>query len=189
MYFDEVSEGMVELDDSRTAFENNIILAKEGDKDTFISVIEEYKIDLYRMGRTILDSDDDIGDAMQETVLKAYKSLKNLKNLHSFKTWLIKIMVNECNNILRGKKKIVFLDKVFHKEESYTDDYNFDKQPVLKAIKKLESKFREPIFLYYYEDLSIKEISKCLDISEGTVKSRLSRARNKLFQLLKEVQE
>jgi RNA polymerase sigma-70 factor (ECF subfamily) len=141
------------------------------------------------MGRTILDSDDDIGDAMQETVLKAYKSLKGLKNLYSFKPWLIKIMVNECNNILRSKKKIVFLDKIFHKEESYVDDYNFDKQPVLMAVKKLEPKFREPILLYYYEDLTVKEISKCLDISEGTVKSRLSRARNKLFQLLKEVQE
>lgn len=189
MYFDEVSDGIFELDDSPTDFENNIILAKEGDKDAFISIIEEYKIDLYRMGRTILDSDDDIGDAMQETVLKAYKSLKNLKNFHSFKTWLIKIMVNECNNILRSKKKVMFFDKVFHKEESYVDDYNFDKQPVLIAVKKLEPKFREPILLYYYEDLSIKEISKCLDISEGTVKSRLSRARNKLFQLLKEVQE
>lgn len=189
MYFDEVSEGMFDLDNSPTAFENNIILAKEGDKDAFISIIEEYKIDLYRMGRSILDSDDDIGDAMQETVLKAYKSLKSLKNLHSFKPWLIKIMVNECNNILRSKKKVVFLDKIFHKEESYVDDYNFDKQPVLQAVKKLEPKFREPILLYYYEDLSVKEISKCLDISEGTVKSRLSRARNKLFQLLKEVQE
>jgi RNA polymerase sigma-70 factor (ECF subfamily) len=189
MYFDEVGDGIFNLDDKTAVFENNITLAKDGDKEAFISIIEEYKADIYRMGRTILDNDEDIGDAMQETVLKAYRSLKSLKNLHSFKTWLIKIMVNECNNILRNKKRLVFFNKAIEKEETYTDSYNLEKQPVLEAIKGLELKYREAVLLYYYEDLSVKEISKCLGISEGTVKSRLARARFKLFHLLREVRD
>lgn len=162
-----------------------IDLAKEEDKEAFINLIEEYKLDMYRIGKTMLGTDEDIGDAMQETVLKAYQNIKKLQRAQSFKSWLIKIMVNECNNILRHKKKVIIFDK-FHKEESYEDNYdNLDNESVLKAVKKLEDNFKKVVMLHYYEELSVKDISQTLDISEGTVKSRLSRARKKLFELLK----
>lgn len=162
-----------------------IALAKSGDKEAFINLIEEYKLDMYRMGKTMLYSEEDIGDAIQETVLKAYQNIKKLQKAEFFKSWLLKIMVNECNNILRQKKKVVVFDKLYE-EETYEDNYdNLERQPVLKAVKKLEDNFKKVILLYYYEELSVRDISQTLDISEGTVKSRLSRARKKLFQFLK----
>lgn len=160
-------------------------LAKNGDKEAFIDLMEKYKLDMYRMGKAMLGTNEDIGDAMQETVLKAYQNIKKLQKVESFKSWLLKIMVNECNNILRHKKKVIVFDSFF-KEESYEDNYdNLDMQPVLKVVKKLEENFKKVILLHYYEELSVKDISQTLDISEGTVKSRLSRARKKLFQFLK----
>lgn len=180
-----------EMSPTRTNLKNKeeindlIVLAKNGDKDVFINLMEEYKLDMYRIGKAMLEEDEDIGDAMQETVLKVYQSIKKLQKLESFKSWLLKIMVNECNNILRQKKKVIVLEK-FYEEEIYEDNYHdLEKQPVLKAVKKLEDNFKTVILLYYYEELSVRDISKTLDISEGTVKSRLSRARKKLFQFLK----
>lgn len=162
-----------------------IALAINGDKRAFINLMEEYKPHLYRMGKAMLDTDEDIGDAMQETVLKAYQNIKRLQKIECFKSWLLRIMVNECNNILRHKKKVVIFDNFFN-EETYEDNYdNLESQPVLKAVKKLEYNFKKVILLHYYEELSVRDISKTLDISEGTVKSRLSRARKKLFQFLK----
>ena len=184
MELDEISKIKTKIIESKEEINEIIALAKNGDKEAFINLMEVYKLDMYRMGKAMLDTDD-VGDAMQETVLKAYKNIKRLQKIESFKSWLLKIMVNECNNILRHKKKVIVFDSFF-KEESYEDNYdNLDRQPVLKAVKKLEENFKKVILLHYYEELSVKDISQTLDISEGTVKSRLSRARKKLFQFLK----
>lgn len=185
MELKEISKTRIKLMKNKQEISRKIALAKNGDKEAFITLMELYKLDMYKIGRAVLDSDEDIGDAIQETVLKAYQNIKKLKEVESFKSWLIKIMINECNNILRHKKKVIVFDKFFN-EESYEENYdNLDKQPVLKAVKKLEDKFKKVILLYYYEELSVKDISQTLDISEGTVKSRLSRARKKLFYFLK----
>lgn len=159
-------------------------LAQGGDKEAFVMVIESYKFKLYRIGRTLLNNDEDIGDAMQETVLKVFKGINNIKKLESFKSWIFKIMINECNNILRSRKKISIFTKLF-KEESYVDEYNFENEPVMKGIKSLKEDSKKVILLYYYEDLSVKDIAEILKISEGTVKSRLARARGKLSEMLK----
>lgn len=185
MELKEINRTKGRLIENKKEINEQITLAINGDKEAFINLMEVYKLDMYRMGKVMLDTDEDIGDALQETVLKAYQNIIKLHKVESFKSWLLRIMVNECNNILRHKKKVVVLDKFF-KEESYEDNYdNLDKQPVLKAVKKLEDNFKKVILLHYYENLSVKDISKTLDISEGTVKSRLSRARKKLFQFLK----
>ncbi len=184
MNSDEAIDASIEKLKPLESTESHIYSAKHGDKEAFIYLMELYKVDMYRMGRVLLDNQSDVGDAMQETILKAYKSIKNLEKLESFKSWLLRIMVNECNNILRVRKKIAFSAQIFE-EDICVDDYNFDKQPVLEAIRSLEENFRKVILLYYYEDFSIKQISKTLAISEGTVKSRLSRARKKLFETLK----
>ncbi|MHC1685250.1 MAG: RNA polymerase sigma factor [Clostridiaceae bacterium] len=176
-----LSEKTEKLDNS---IYENLKLAKSGDKDAFVAVMESYKFQLYRIGRTLLSNEEDIGDAMQETVLKTFKGIASISKLESFKSWIFKIMINECNNILRSKKKLNIFTKLF-KEESYVDDYNFENEPVMKGIKSLKEDFKKVIILYYYEDLSVKDIAEILEISEGTVKSRLSRARGKLSEILK----
>ncbi len=86
-------------------------------------------------------------------------------------------MINECNLILRRNKKTIFLDKL-ENEESYSDDYgNIE---LTSVVNSLSEDLRITTVLYYFEDMSTKEISEMLNIAEGTVRSRLARAREKL---------
>lgn len=152
--------------------------AKRGNGKAFTKLMDENLKSMYRVGKGILTREDDIEDAIQNTILKAYLNIKTLKNDELFKTWLIKILINECNKIYNFNKKCISLDKVV--EEKYKDKYeDFD----LKfAVDSLPEELRIVITLFYFEDLKISEISDIIGIPEGTVKSRLSRAKAKIAE-------
>ncbi|MBD7914621.1 sigma-70 family RNA polymerase sigma factor [Clostridium sp. Sa3CUN1] len=152
--------------------------AKKGNGKAFTKLIDENLKSMYRVGKEILKEEDDIEDAIQNTILKAYSNIKSLKNDELFKTWLIKILINECNKIYNFNKKCISLDKVV--EEQYKDKYeDFD----LKiAVDSLPEDLKLVITLFYFEDLRISEISDIIGIPEGTVKSRLSRAKSKIAE-------
>mgnify|MGYP000527052037 CR=1 FL=1 len=153
--------------------------AKKGDSDSFSKLIKLYEKDLYRVARAIVKNDDDALDCIQDAILRAFKSIKNLSKEEYFKTWLIKILINSCNNFISQR---ISLDSF----ENYSADseISIDRLHIEEALGKLEEFMKIPIILYYFEDMSIREIGKSLKISEGTVKSRLSRARNRLKELL-----
>ena len=93
--------------------EELIIRSKNGDEKAFTKLILSIKNDLYRIGKTRLNDDNDINDAIQETMINAYKHLKKLKDNSNFKSWVIRILINECNKIYKKKsKKIRLFDKV-----------------------------------------------------------------------------
>nr|WP_191621588.1 sigma-70 family RNA polymerase sigma factor [Clostridium perfringens] len=151
--------------------------AKKGDKDAFLSLIDENRLSIYRVARGILNKKEDIEDALQNTIIKSYEKIGTLKKDEFFKTWIIRILINECNLILRRNKKTIFLDKL-ENEESYSDDYgNIE---LTSVVNSLSEDLRITTVLYYFEDMSTKEISEMLNIAEGTVRSRLARAREKL---------
>ena len=151
--------------------------AKKGDKDAFLSLIDENRLSIYRVARGILNNKEDIEDALQNTIIKSYEKIGTLKKDEFFKTWIIRILINECNLILRRNKKTIFLDKL-ENEESYSDDYgNIE---LTSVVNSLSEDLRITTVLYYFEDVSTKEISEMLNIAEGTVRSRLARAREKL---------
>lgn len=150
---------------------------KKGDKDAFLSLIDENRLSIYRVARGILNNKEDIEDALQNTIIKSYEKIGTLKKDEFFKTWIIRILINECNLILRRNKKTIFLDKL-ENEESYSDDYgNIE---LTSVVNSLSEDLRITTVLYYFEDMSTKEISEMLNIAEGTVRSRLARAREKL---------
>lgn len=161
--------------------EQEVILARKGDQAAFVRIIEVNKASMYRVAKSILNADEDIGDAIQETILKAYKGIDKLNNPQYFKTWLIRILINECNSLLKKRGKLVFFNEL--RDEGYMDRY--ENSEVISAINSLEEEFRVVTMLFYYEDMSIGQISAIVNIPEGTVKSRLSRARVKLYNLLK----
>lgn len=152
--------------------------AKKGNGKAFTKLIEENIKSIYRVAKGILSSEDDIEDAIQNTILKAYSNIKTLRKEELFKIWLIKILINECNKIYNFNKKCISLDKVI--EEQYNDKYeNLD----LKiAVDSLPEELRLVIVLFYFEDLKISEVSEIIGIPEGTVKSRLSRAKTKISE-------
>lgn len=160
---------------------SNIKLAKAGDNQAFEVLINEQLTALYRVGRGVLKSEEDIEDAIQNTILTAFDKLKYLREDKYFKTWLIRILINECNKIYNYNKR----DVIESGEESYTVDKS-ENMDLYDAISKLSDEFKVATILYYFEDLTYKEISKVLEVAEGTVKSRLFRSREKLYQILKD---
>lgn len=163
---------------------SNVIKAKNGDNDAFLTLINENRLNIYRVARGILKSEHDIEDAIQNTVVKAYEKINTLKKDEFFKTWLIRILINECNEIIRKNKRIETINDGSN-EERYNDTYeNID---LINAINELNEELRITTVLFYFEDMPIKDIAITLKIPEGTVRSRLSRAREKLRYMMREV--
>jgi RNA polymerase sigma-70 factor (ECF subfamily) len=155
-----------------------------GDKEAFIQAINEYKSQMYKVARARLNSEDDIGDAIQDTILSAYKNIHSLKEPRFFKTWIIRILINKCNDIVKKKSNITYIDDYTQvagnpsmtvHEECVEDRINFT-----DVIKVLKEEYRMVVTLYYVNEFTIKEISEILKVKEGTIKSWLSRSRQQL---------
>lgn len=142
-------------------------------------------ISYIKHGISILKNDDDTCDAIQETLVSAYKNLKSLREPKYFSSWIIKILINKCYDILRKNKKIKYLnEKMQIEEDAYYEMYCNDSE-LENVLKQLEDNLKTVVVLYYYDDLPVAEIANILNIPEGTVKSRLSRARDKIYTILK----
>lgn len=158
-------------------------LAINGDTQAFTKLIKECEATLYRVAKGILKSDHECADAIQESILKAFKRINTLKNPQFFKTWLVRILINECYYIVKQNNKVFFIENI--NELAYEEDNSFDDIDIDKAIQQLVPEQQVIIILFYYEEFSIKEIMEMLNLREGTVKSRLHRARLHLAKLLK----
>lgn len=77
-----------------------ITRVKNGDEEAFSELIEEYKLSIYKTAKAILKDEDDVCDAIQDTALSIYKNISNLKNEKYFKTWVIRITINKCYDII-----------------------------------------------------------------------------------------
>ena len=144
-------------------------------KDAFIREVRNAEAMLYHISKSILKNDSDCGDAVQETLLKAYEKLPMLKEEKFFRTWITRILINECKGILRKQKKVVpYEDYMGNERLSEENRYHH----LYMAIMELPEDLRILVTLYYIEGFSQKEISEILEIPEGTIKSRLSRARD-----------
>nr|WP_280923809.1 sigma-70 family RNA polymerase sigma factor [Clostridium folliculivorans] len=161
---------------------DDVRLAKKGNKEAFCRIIESNKNQLYRIAKGIVHFEADIEDVLQEVTLKAWLQIKKLKKDEYFKTWLIRILINECNTILRKRKSVITLEEVSFTE---SEEFNInEKLDLWNALNSLSYELRTVVVLFYYEDLPYKDIAAILRISEGTVKSRSSRAKVKLEEIL-----
>lgn len=158
--------------------------AKRGDKEAFCNLIRLNKIAIYRVAKSILNNEEDIEDAVSEAILKAYKNIQGLKQEVFFKTWLIRIVINESNNLYKKRAKEIAVDKDHFKNIKVNDNYK--DLSLYNAINSLDEDLRITTILFYFEDMKYKDIAKVLNVKEGTIKSRLSRAKEKLYNILKE---
>ncbi len=141
------------------------------------SLILESQESLYRVAKSLLSNDADCGDAICETIARAFEKLHTLKSDAFAKTWLTRILINECHNILRREKKIVYLEDYAEKEETQEQQ---DYSELYEAIRRLPEEGRLAIVLYYMEGYRVKEIAGIMKTTESAVKKRLARAREKL---------
>lgn len=152
--------------------------ARNGNVDEIGNLLMENMKSMYRVAFSILKTEEEISDAISNTTVIVFEKMHTLKNAEFFKTWLIRILINECNKIHRQNKKIIYLENYNQTDLVYNDKY--DDFGVRQAIKKLDEDLKTMVILYYFEDFNIKEISEIQKLPEGTVKSRLSRARKKI---------
>ena len=145
-------------------------------------IISENMNSLYRVAFSILKNEDEIYDAISNTTVIVFEKICDLKKVEFFKTWITRILINECYKIYNQNKKIVYLDTMSQEGLDYNDTYS--DLDVKEIIKNLKNDLKEVVVLYYFEDLGVKEISEILEIPQGTVKSRLSRARIELEKVL-----
>lgn len=158
--------------------------AKRGDKNAFCNLIRINKISMYRVAKSILSKEEDVEDAVSEAILKAYKNIKSLKDESFFKTWLIRIVINESNTLYKKRSREISVENEHFINLQVNDKYK--DLTLYNAINSLDEDLRTTTILFYFEDMKYKDIAKVLDIKEGTVKSRLSRAKEKLYNILKE---
>ena len=123
-------------------------------KDVFIKEVRDAEAMLYHISKSILKNDSDCGDAVQETILKAYEKLSTLKKEKYFRTWITRILINECKGILRKRKNVIpyeeYMDNMRLTEE---DRYSH----LYMAIMELPEELRVLVTLYYLEGFSQKE--------------------------------
>ncbi len=156
-------------------------------KNEFTKLIEENKLKFYKTAKIILKNDDDIYDALQEALISMYQNYEQLKEKKYFSTWATRIVINKCYDLLRkNRNNIIPIDENVENDMKLAqyDEYEVDEYGIKEAMKYLNDDLKLITILYYYDNYSVKEISQIINIPEGTVKSRLSKAREILKQKL-----
>lgn len=155
----------------------------KAEKLTPDELVEKYSAMIYRLAYMRLQSIHDAEDITQEVFLKYIRADKSFNDEEHRKMWLIRVTINAVKSwaVSTWRRHTVPLDdagEIPYAEKETTG--------ISDAVKKLPEKYRIPIHLFYYEGFSVKEIAKASSMSEGTVKSLLSRGREKLRAMLKE---
>lgn len=140
---------------------------------------------MYHIAKTLLYNDADCADAIQETIVKAFSKIHTLKADAYAKTWLIRILINECYAVMRREKNIIPLETL---PEQVFQEHSADYSDLYEAISRLPDQMRITVTLYYMEGYSVKEIAALLDTSQSAVKNRLFRARLRLKQDLQNME-
>ncbi|TQK62447.1 RNA polymerase sigma-70 factor (ECF subfamily) [Brevibacillus sp. AG162] len=169
--------------------QQDIQLAQDGSAEAFARVIQLYERTLYGLARTYVGRDEDCADVVQDTVMKAFRAIRTLREPAYFKTWMIQILINECRQWQRKKKRSPTVELSPTQIEEKAVQASYEAIELTEAVWKLEHELRIVVWLHYYEDLPIKEVASRIGVPEGTVKSRLHRARVLLAEELESSQE
>lgn len=153
--------------------------AQRGDTEAFIRLMDRHRLSLYKVAKSYLKNEEDIADVMQDTILSAYEHLKELKQASYFKTWITRILINRCIDLLNEQKRFIptSLEEI---PKEHLSDYPDDDRGFYDLLRELPEDMRPIFLLYYGEGFRTREIAEILDLNENTVKSRLKRGRQKL---------
>lgn len=151
--------------------------AKRGDSDAFCRLMDLQMQSMYKVAKSYLQSDEDVADAMSETVLTCFEKLQTLQQNRYFKTWMIRILINKCKDMISKKSNVYYSDQP--PEVAVMED-TYENVEWYYLMESIDEKYRTILLLYYLEGFNTKDISRVLNIKESTVKSRLQRGRTKL---------
>ena len=148
------------------------------DRAEFGDYAERYKDTVYRVALNFMGNAQDAEDAVQETLLKLFLSREKFESEEHVKRWMIRVALNFCKNAARAQKRRVPTPP---EELALSVPFEAEEQTALfTAVMSLPDKYRVPLYLFYYEEYSVKEIAHILEISDSAVTTRLQRARARL---------
>lgn len=160
---------------------------KGGDKAAFDQLYEKYKDILLRMAYLVSGQLSDAEDIVQETFIKCYLHIGDLKRDEGFKAWLFQIMYRTAYRQLKKQKREIPDEDIGIHADAADERTSLDRiiqteteKMVERAVNSLDFKHRTVVVMYYYNEMSTKEIAGVLECTEGTVKSRLFHARKQL---------
>lgn len=143
-------------------------------KDAFSFAFKQFTDTVYRVALHNTANFSDAEDVTQEVFVKLLETNKAFRDSEHLKAWLIRVTINLCRDKMKKSSRETLVENVFPNKP------NEDKSDVLEAVKALPEKYRNAIYLHYYEGYTAKEIGKILDAKESTVLSWLSRGRDAL---------
>lgn len=152
--------------------------AIQGEEDAFVALMQIHKEALLRTAMAFLKNDHDALEALQETTYRAFKKIHTVKEPAYTKTWLIRIMINYCQDQLTKDKRYIRNGK--DADSSVSD--NLAQLELQEALSTLSSADQQLIYMKYFQDIKIKDIAAIEKIPEGTVKSRLHKTLRTLRQ-------
>lgn len=155
--------------------------AQRGDAEAFISLMEECRMSFRRIAFGYLRNDEDVADAIQDTILDAFEHIGSLKKAEYFKTWVMRILINNCTRTYRKNKRHVSMEEGM--EEGSFDASASDVE-FRELLLVLPEDSRTIFQLYFGEQFTTKEIAEVLEMKENTVKSRIHRGKEQLRESL-----
>lgn len=170
--------------------------AKQGDEGSMEALLLSCTKKAYSIAYRFLEDEENAMDAVQESYIKAFRNIGNFNEQSSFSTWIYRIVVNCCKDMLKKRKK-EFEKNIISENDDYIKENISDTGPtpeeelirkenritITACLNRLEKEQREIIILRDIHQFSYSEIAEILGISEGTVKSRLNRGRNKFKEI------
>jgi len=174
--------------------DKQIELCRQGDKDAFTALVTEYQQKVYATALSVMGNEADALDASQEAFIRIYKSISKFRGDSSLSTWIYRVTTNICLDMLRkqGRVKTVNIDETA--ELTATDSFSSPeehlvseerKAAVKRALALLPADLKTAFVLRDVDGLSYSEIAEVLSVPEGTVKSRIARARAALLKEIK----
>jgi len=178
---------------------------EQGDQKAYADLLNNYRDSLYFMLLKMTNNPTDAEDLTIEAFGKAFKNLGQYTPDYAFSTWLFRIAANNCIDFLRKSRRIQIVDGPSNGEDEYSDYPSnipsntpapdqrvIEKQKIKlmrEVVERLKPHYRQLVELRYFNELSYEEIATQLDLPLGTVKAQLFRARDLLYQILKDKQE
>lgn len=160
---------------------------KGGDRDAFDALYEKYKNTLLRMAFLVSGRMEDAEDIVQETFVKCYLHIGELKKNEGFRSWLFQILYRTAYRQIKKSRREIPDEEIGIRADATDGVTSLDRiirteseRLVNSAVQSLDFKHRAVVILFYYNEMSTREIAKVLECTEGTVKSRLFTARKKL---------
>lgn len=157
--------------------------AIRGDEDAFLAIMHEHKLSLYKTALAYLKNKDEAIEAIQEVTFRAFRKIHSLREPEYVKTWLIRIMINYCQDYLKKNQRVTFNDEVLMQQGS-SEDYRYIE--LEEAMSQLDETQRQLLHLKYFHDVKIKDIAVMWNRPESTVKTWLYKALRSLRGILEE---